>query len=213
MKREFQLPETLETAINENLAQFDLTLSSMKRIASCIQWQSDFYIANPNQPTPWKDERAQIAQWAYYLPLNFLRNLSVLTELKAHIPLSSFEGALDYGAGYAASSWALRELGFKGKISLYDQSPIDRKVTSATNSEIIHKIDPHEFKNQLAIFSYSLTEIEARNTLMKQFPYLVILEPSTQKEGRRLSETRQFLIDNDYQSKRTVPKTAKIWLV
>ena len=199
MKREFQIPESLEAFINENLKAFGITLSSSKKIASCVQWQSDFYIQKPNQQTPWKDDRAQIAQWAYYLPLNFLRNLSVLTELKSHVPLSAFEGALDYGAGQAASSWALRQLGFQGRLSLYDRMPMDPQVAGGVRAEIIHKIEPALFKNQLAFFSYSLTEIETRHDLMIQFPFLVIIEPSTQSEGRRLSETRQLLIENDYQ--------------
>lgn len=199
VKREFQIPEFLEKTISENLAPFDISLSSMKRISESIQWQSDFYILNPNQQTPWKDKRAQIAQWAYYLPLNFLRNLAVLKELQSVVPLSSFEGALDYGAGYAASSFALRHLGFEGKIYLYDRTAIAPSIAQATNAEVVHKIEPHLYKNHLGLFSYSLTEIESRHELMLQFPYLVIIEPSTQTEGRRLSETRQFLIENDYQ--------------
>ena len=198
IKREFQIPESLENIINQNLAQFDITLSSVKRISEAVQWQSDFYILNPNQQTPWKDKRAQIAQWAYYLPLNYLRNLAVLSELKSQVPLSSFDGALDYGAGFAASSFALRQLGFEGKLSLFDRSVIDQNVAIATNAEIIHKVEPHAYRNHLGLFSYSLTEMETRNDLMLKFPYLVILEPSTQTEGRRLSDTRQFLIDNDY---------------
>lgn len=199
MKREFQIAATLEEAINENLQSYGLDLSDSKKIASCVQWQSDFYIQNPNQQTPWKDQRAQIAQWAYFLPLNYLRNLSVLTELQKHVPLSFFSGALDYGAGQAASSWALRHLGFEGQLSLYDRHLIDPAVASALKADTVHKIDPSFYEKHLAIFSYSLTEMEARYDLLKSFPYLVIVEPSTQKEGRRLSETRQFLIQNGYQ--------------
>ena len=38
MKREFKIPQWLETTINDNLKAYDLTLSSSKKIASCIQW-------------------------------------------------------------------------------------------------------------------------------------------------------------------------------
>lgn len=203
MKREFLIPLSLETIINENLNQFGLTLSNYKKIASCIQWQSDYYILNPNQPTPWQDERAQIAQWAYYLPLNFLRNLAVFTQLKKHIPLVEFEGALDYGAGLGASSWALREMGFQGSLSLYDRISVNPNIARALAAEEISKVDFHRFQNHLSIFSYSLTELVShnrfRNELLNHLPYLVMLEPSTQKEGRRLSETRRYLIENDYQ--------------
>jgi len=199
IKREFEIPVKLEVAINENLGTYDLSLSDSKRIAAAVQWQSDFYIENPNQQTPWKEQRAQIAQWAYYLPLNFLRNLAVLNELKSVVPLDQFETAFDYGAGLGASSWALRQMGFKGPITMFDRHTIPPSAAAAVSADFVSQFEPRNYRAHLGIFSYSLTEIPNRNDLLNQFSYVVIVEPSTQTEGRRLSETRKFLIENDFE--------------
>lgn len=198
IKRQFELPVSLEVAINENLTSLGLSLSESKRVAAAVQWQSDFYIDNPNQMTPWKESRSQIAQWAYYLPLNFLRNMCVLNELKALVPLDFFASAFDYGAGLGAASWALRQSGFKGKITMYDRHLVPAAVT-AVSAESVSQFEPRLYRHHLGIFSYSLTEIPNRNDLLNQFSYIVIVEPSTQAEGRRLSQTRQFLIENEYE--------------
>ncbi|MBL7555873.1 MAG: hypothetical protein JNM24_08630 [Bdellovibrionaceae bacterium] len=198
IKREFEIPIKLEVAINENLGAYGLSLSESKRIAAAIQWQSDFYINNPNQQTPWKEQRAQIAQWAYYLPLNFLRNLAVLNELKTLVPFDQLEAAFDYGAGLGASSWALRQAGFKGKITMFDRQTPPPAAAAAVTADFVSQFEPRNYRNQLGIFSYSLTEIPNRNDLLNQFSQVVIIEPSTQTEGRRLSETRKFLIENDF---------------
>jgi hypothetical protein len=199
MKREFQIPIELENHINRNLETLGLTLNDAKKIAAAIQWQSDYYINNPNQPTPWKDGRAQIAQWAYYLPLNFLRNLATINELKRTVPLDAFSGAFDYGAGLGASSWALRASGFKGSLTLFDKKPVDSNILDAVSGQSVTQFEPRNYRNQLGLFSYSLTEIENRNDLLNQLSYLVIIEPSTQTEGRRLSETRRYLIEKDFE--------------
>lgn len=199
IKREFSIPAALETTINEHLKTIGLSLNDSKKIAAAIQWQSDFYIQNPNRATPWREKNAQIAQWAYYLPLNFLRNLSVITELKKRVPLSTFSGAFDYGAGLGAGSWALRESGFSAPLFLYDDESIPALALNAVNGTSLQRMDSKAHQNHLGIFSYSLTEIANRNDLMNQFPYLVIVEPSTQTEGRRLSDSRQYLIANDYE--------------
>ncbi len=199
LKREFTIPASLEKTIEENLKTLGMSLSDSRKLAECIQWQSDFYIQNLNHPTPWKEKRAQIAQWAYYLPLNFLRNAAVLHELQTRVPLSYFTGAFDFGAGLGASSWALREAGFTGPIAMYDSYNINPAAIAAVNGTIAAHIDGRQHQNHLGLFSYSLTEIPKRDDLLNQFSYLVILEPSTQAEGRRLSETRRYLLKNDYE--------------
>jgi hypothetical protein len=106
---------------------------------------------------------------------------------------------LDYGAGLGAASWALRESGFTSPLYFYDREQAPVLVMKTLNAVATQRLDSKAHQNHLAIFSYSLTEIENRNDLLNQFPYVVIIEPSTQKEGRKLSETRQFLIDSDYE--------------
>lgn len=199
IKREFEIPVALEVVVNQNLGAYNLNLSESKRIAAAIQWQSDFYINNPNQQTPWKDERAQIAQWAYYLPLNFLRNLAVLNELKSVVPFDQFENAFDYGAGFGAASWALRQSGFKGSITMFDRHVVPPTASAAVSAIFVSQFEPRLYRHHLGIFSYSLTEIPNRNDLLNQLSYVVIIEPSTQTQGRRLSETRMFLIENDFE--------------
>jgi hypothetical protein len=74
---------TLVSAIEKILkARFHLDINGssvdQKKIAHCVVTMADFYQQNPFASTPWKESWCQIAQLAYYLPLNYLRTEAVL---------------------------------------------------------------------------------------------------------------------------------------
>lgn len=202
LMREYQIPKDIEDWIESHLATLSLSLKDSTKLAQAIQFQSDFYINNPDSETPWEDIRAQLAQMSYYFPLNFLRNLSVLKELINHINLNDFEYVLDYGAGLGASSWALRHLGYNNDLILLEKNSIPKKWYMSCDFKSVTRLEEYKKLNSektLGIFSYSLTEIQDKVELLKKFSSLVVIEPSTQQDGRSLSEVRQKLIDMGYQ--------------
>src|SRR6476469_217953 len=102
--REYSLPDWFESALRLTLSSWKLDLQDSKKIADCVLKMSDFYIANPEASTPWKEAWCQIAQVAYFLPLNFLRNQSVFQEAQAQqFPMGNSE-LLDFGSGLGAGS-------------------------------------------------------------------------------------------------------------
>jgi len=208
----FQIPPEMEAIIEGQLKNLGLHFGHTDKIAQAIHRMSDFYIQNPTAPTPWSEPWAQVAQWAYYLPLNYLRNLSVVAEAQRQNFFEGLSEVIDFGAGLGAgfrslpsnfenyfviekSSLAL-ELVKKTSPSNYFFTDKIGTALSSTNSE--SKSLPLHHKKTLSLFSYSLTELDQIPEWALQNEALMILEPSTQQDGRRLQEWRSDLIGNGF---------------
>ena len=93
MQRYFQVPEGLKKSIELNLEKyFGLTLQDSKKLAESVKKLSDYFIANPEGSTPWKEPWAQIAYLVYFMPLNHARVQAVATEARG----SGFFESLDH---------------------------------------------------------------------------------------------------------------------
>ncbi|MEZ0391219.1 MAG: small ribosomal subunit Rsm22 family protein [Pseudobdellovibrionaceae bacterium] len=205
MKREFSLPDWLESAISMTLKNWNLGVQDSKRIAEAILKMSDFYLAHPEDATPWKETWCQIAQVAYYLPLNFLRSQSVLQEAQArNFPLGEGE-LLDFGSGLGAGSlpWLA---GFQGPFVFVERSAeaqkLHQKILQSRNfPQRFHWISEREIrqqKNRTALFSYSLTELSKVPDWVKESESLIWIEPSTREDGRKLLEKRKDLLAHGF---------------
>ncbi len=101
----YSLPETLSASIEAFLQKEKATA---QHIADCVLRMSDFYIDQPLAPTPWQERWCQIAQVAYFLPLNYLRAQAVWDECQKQIKKNNFEfsrkGLIDFGSGLGAAS-------------------------------------------------------------------------------------------------------------
>lgn len=204
MARHFGVPAGLENKIAKALKKHHLDLHSpndAKKIAESIKKLSDYFIENPEGATPWHEAWAQIAYAAYFLPLNHARVQSVVREGLRQRFYDGLDSIIDFGSGFGTASLAFPEELFreftlveraKEICSSYDFLPPEKTRWLST----IDKLATPE--KALAVFSYSLTELSELPAWAKRAEALMILEPSTQQDGRALLALRQKLIDEGY---------------
>lgn len=205
MQREFSCPSSFEESINNALAQYKLSLKDSKALAKCVLALSDYFISKPDSPTPWNESWAQVAYLCYYLPLNSARLTGLIAEADKRNFFQGLEHVIDFGAGLATASMTLNE---KHK---FEYQLIER---AAEPQQIIEKHFP-QFPRQdwqrtfssgrlkdgaktLALFSYSLTELTDLPDWAYQCEALMLVEPSTQQDGRKLLQLRDKLLQKGY---------------
>lgn len=194
-------PEVLAFAAN-HLGRHGLSLDDDKKLAEAVKTLSDWFIANPDGHTPWDEPWAQHAYLAYYLPLNELRARAVVREGEAVGFFTGLDRVVDFGAGpgtacfalkSSANSWSDFRLVERSRVpaSLFSSdSPF--RFQTAWNPDL-HRDD----RRTLFVASYSLTEGELPKQAMN-FEALMLIEPSTQDDGRRLLELRRRLLAEGY---------------
>lgn len=204
MPRTFTVPPALEQKIASALrVHHRLDLNSpadSKKMAESVKKLSDYFIENPDGATPWQESWAQIAYLVYFLPLNHARVQAVVREGLRRNFFKDLTMALDFGAGFGTASLALPEqfqeftLVEKAKeiCARYEFLPADKSRWLSTFEKM-----PSPEKS-VVVFSYSLTELSELPTWAKRAEALMILEPSTQQDGRKLLALRQKLIAEGY---------------
>ena len=176
-----------------------------KSVAQAVLKASDFYIHNPLGTTPWNESWMQLAQVYYFMPLNTLRCLMVAAEANRLGFFNGLKMSYDFGSGLGAGSLALQTL-FKQinfVYKCYDTSEWPLRFTNLALSndskwKELQPVQPQNLKSlqdTLIICSYSVTELEKLPSWMTEAQALMIIEPSTQQDGRSLMQTRQQLID------------------
>ncbi|MFZ3230790.1 MAG: small ribosomal subunit Rsm22 family protein [Pseudobdellovibrio sp.] len=183
----------------------------LNQLATDILRLSDFFIQKPDGQTPWTDTYCQNAYRNYFLPLNYIRVENVIQRGMQVEFFKGFETTLDWGSGPGTASLAFaHEPTLKAQLKnqiLIERSSSALKTFNDFNEQFIH---PHfstelSFDNlscnktkTLLTFSYSLTEMNALPKGWNDFEGLMILEPATHQDGRKLLELRQKLIAEGY---------------
>lgn len=216
-ERKQGLPAGLQKEIARVLLQdFGIDIyhdTAAKKLADDILRMSGFYAQHPTAETPWGEAWCQRAQLAYYLPLNAARLLQVSAEADK---LGFFEGlvtAIDFGAGLGASAAALATRSSneeahreskKIRLAELEIHPAARKLRQRLQSELDPSIEQTtvlpKAASELLVCSYSLTELQTHSSpdFLRRFDSLMIVEPSTRDDSRRLLRFRQELIDGGY---------------
>ena len=205
MQRQFSIPTQFESSISAALADYKLSLKDSKDLAKCVLALSNFFISQPEGQTPWHESWTQVAYLCYYLPLNAARLTAVITEGEKRGFFDGLEDVLDFGAGLATASLSL-SAARKFRYTLIERA--------AEPQRLIEKHFPffkaHEWtrtfnsqrvgngKKTLALFSYSLTELNDVPEWAHDCEAIMIAEPSTQQDGRKLLALRQKLIEKGY---------------
>jgi len=205
MNRQFSIPVAFEASIEKALATYNLSLADSKNLAKAVLQLSDYFIQHPQENTPWNDKWAQIAYLCYYLPLNGARFSAVITEAQKQGFFAGLENVVDFGAGLATASMTLAQT---------ENFHFDLIESSGIPQQLIEKFFPHFKPRQwsqsllaksisapektMAVFSYSLTELSQLPDWALNCEALMIVEPSTQQDGRRLMALRQKLIEKGY---------------
>lgn len=179
-------------------------------IADAILKLSDFYIKNPSAETPWHQKFCQLAYRHYYLPLNYLRCAQVIErglEVQFFAGLTHF---IDWGAGPGTASLALANSELQPQIKkqiLFDLKKTTLNSFADLHDNLINK-DYFDFldlqstqpnkQNTCLVFSYSLTELAELPAGWEESEALMILEPSTSQDGRKLLNLRKQLLEFGY---------------
>lgn len=196
--RTFEFPRHLENRLELYLKALGFSLLDDKKIAACVQQMSDFYIENPDKQTPWQEKWAQVAQLAYYFPLNYLRSQAVIDEAKRLKFFTDIQSFCEIGSGLGALTAHLAENienGYCVEIS-NEANELHRKIFG--NIKYGFERDSLKAPVDLVAFSYVLTELVRLPQEAFSAEAILIIEPSTQVDGRRLMEVRQDLIHKGY---------------
>lgn len=165
-------------------------------IASAVQKLSDYFIAQPKAPTPWRESWAKLAYLHYYLPLNEVRVRAVVAEARRWNFFAGLDRILDFGSGPGTASWALRHEGLNEFTWIEtaglnaDVAQLSQALGAKVETQLRGRLPSP--KTTLFVASYSLTETELPAAAW-DCEALMILEPSTQEDGRRLLELRDRL--------------------
>jgi ribosomal protein RSM22 (predicted rRNA methylase) len=189
------IPKELENNISRQLEKLGTDLGDIRRISDSILRLSDFYIARPSEATPWQETWAQIAYLSYFLPLNYLRARSVTQEGDRLGFFNNLESLIDFGSGLGSGSLDLSHINNKLFI---EKSKIAQELhrsflASADNHTWSCELDRRMPANNLTVFSYSLTELKSLPHWALDSEALMILEPATRDDGRKLLELRDQL--------------------
>jgi hypothetical protein len=217
-QRIFTFPSTYEAVLETLLQELGFSLSEPRRLADAIRRLSDHYLNNPDAKSPWQEAWAQAASLAYYFPLNRARAAAIAFEAErlGFWRDSQLSHLVDFGSGMGSALHAFADhfvLGSSSAPSLIalDISakslelnrrlcPPGREITAQTLTSQWNE-EPSNLpkKGTFALLaSYVLTELPSLPSWWKDAQALIIIEPSTQADGRRLMEARKELIDSGY---------------
>lgn len=205
MHRSWSFPPSFEPSIREALKSFHLTLEDSKALAKSVLALSDYFIAKPEASTPWNESWAQIAYLSYFLPLNATRLNRLVHEAEERGFFQGLEHAIDFGAGLATASLTLAER-HNFKFHLVERSLEPQKLTEKYFPQFKAeqwqrtwgKSQIQDPQKTLAVFSYALTELTDLPEWAYSCEALMLVEPSTQQDGRKLLALRQKLLDKGF---------------
>jgi hypothetical protein len=191
---------------NHDFDLFSGSTKTSKKAAEAVHRLSDFYIQNPGAPTPWQESWCQLAYLSYYLPLNSLRCRAVFQEAARFDFFRETCSVIDFGSGLGSASLELKK--FAPHISHFTHiehatqaAHLHQQLVSPGHQEEwirqFSKI-PKQSEHSMALFSYSLTELTSIPDWLYSLEKLVIIEPASSIQGRRLLEFRQQLIDRGF---------------
>ena len=201
-----ELPNTYAQRLETLLQRLGYSTEQPKRLSQAVLQLSDFYIANPTAPSPLGEKWAQAAYLSYFFPLNYARNAAVVREGQRFKFFEGFDKIYDFGSGLGSASLAVQ-----------DAMPALKEMVIVDTSEDALELQRHlraqvgfetsygrrfppitRPETSLGILSYAYTELGEFPLELLKCEGLMILEPSTRDDGRRLLELRQRLLSEGY---------------
>lgn len=205
MNRTFGVPQNIANSIASALSDYHLGLDDSKTLAKNVLLLSDYFIKNPELHTPWQEPFAQIAYLTYYLPLNTARLRAVIQEAAKRNFFDGLEQVVDFGAGLATASLSLTETQSLNytlvERAKEPQDLIEKYFNYFKPDEWLKNFSGSKLKHPektLALFSYSLTELNELPAWAYECEAIFIAEPSTQQDGRKLLQLRHSLMEKGY---------------
>jgi hypothetical protein len=199
-------PANLRDEQQRLLKKLGIDPGDSKALATAVKQLSDFYVKHPEKSTPWRESWAQVAYLTYYLPLNWWRACGVLRRGQQFNFFEGFDHYIDFGSGLGSVSHALDEIGIRFRSGLC----LEQGREAISNHQALAKdsLTPLSWQSDgslpvikpktLAIFSYSLTELQSLPSWVDQCDGLLIMEPSTRDDARRLQTLRSELMSRSW---------------
>ncbi len=181
-------------------------------MARAVEKLSDLYVEkNAALNDIWRLPELAQAYVSYYLPLNLLRLLGVLQEARDRGFFDGLTSLLDFGSGPGTLDLALGEASVKFAEYTFIEKSREaqnwhKKLRDLLGVKPVGRAEwlPDQTgelikpETKLVVFSYSLNEMTELPAWAQKAEALMILEPSTQFEGRRLQALRQELLKQGY---------------
>lgn len=186
--RTYQWPEKY-TPLIWSMLGVSPSASTFKNLAQDVLRMSDFYIAHPQEATPWQEPWCQRAQACYFLPLNCIRNQAVVDQGIALGFFSGIETAIDVGSGLGAVALAAHDL--EVRWSGLEISSIAQKLSQKINPSLVFTSQVQAV--DLVSFSYSMTEDLGLESVLPKTKNLWITEPALREDARHLQSLRDRL--------------------
>lgn len=201
--RSFQFPRELEQRLEALLKSKGRSLEDVSRLAAEVQKISDHFTEIEGLKTPWEF-------WAgymiYYFPLNVVRLRAVFEESFRSFPWEQITHIIDFGSGPGTTHAALESTSLSTKkilsVEIESRAIEIHKSLNLTKwpNSWAAKLPAKIESGTLGIFSYSLLEETSLEKRLPEFDHLLIVQPSTRTQGRRLLEIRQHLQAMGYAS-------------
>lgn len=202
MRRVLGIPDDISSKLEKGLAAEGRPLSKASDRAHEILGVSDHFLNAPADATPWEKPFALGGYLSYFFPLNLARLRAVVAAGTSRGFFDGLETSVDWGAGPATATIALAGIGRLREHWLIERSEVPRRFADAhfatPNSNWFWSRElPKKFakpEKTLGVLSYSLTETSGLPPGFESFEALMIVEPSTQDDGRHLLERRRELL-------------------
>lgn len=198
--RRYSFPENFKEKIEPILQDLGFSLARPGDLSRAVLQLSDFYIEHPGQATPWHEKWAKAAYISYFFPLNWARAQAVVDEGARTSFLSELKRYIDFGSGVSPFSFLLSEVGPGSCVEISDDA---RKLHANLTEGIDLEWHPRARvigapQETLAVFSYVLTELPSLPPWALECEALLIVEPSTREDGRKLQELRGELLKKGF---------------
>ena len=197
----FSLSTEFESRIQKTYEKlFSINPGSDPGLSHAITLAHKYYIENPEASSPWHRDWFQKAYLAYYLPLNYLRIKGVLHRLKGQSFLEEKLNITEWGSGNGAFSLAFKETDWQADFQFIEQGGAAKKQHELLEGKSLKFIEDIKSAKSFDFFvaSYSFTELTKLPDFVWDFDRLLLIEPSTNQDGRRLMSYRQNFIDEAY---------------
>ncbi|MEQ1877358.1 MAG: small ribosomal subunit Rsm22 family protein [Bdellovibrionia bacterium] len=171
------------------------SLTRPGRLSEAVRKLSDHYIGKPGDATPWNETWAQAAYLAYFYPLNWARAWSVVDEGRRHGFFNGLKSYIDFGSGVSPFSHLLKDIGPGSCVEISNEArELHKRMSVGIELEWTSTAGVVGLPSEtLAIFSYVLTEVPAFPKWALDCEAILIVEPSTRQDGRRLQTLRNEL--------------------
>lgn len=213
-ERRSGLPAHYDERVRLALKKRGYSLDQPKHLAEAVKKLSDFYLDNPSSPTPWEDVWAQVASLVYFFPLNYSRAALVAREAQR---LGFFKGVsalIDDGSGMGSGLLAFKDHLDAKEVSLkswqardvsHDALKLLKELdlpSTPTQTHVVHGVErsAHEhYASTVLLASYVFTELHHLPKEWLKYDNLILIEPSTREDARRLQAERPKLIEQGFE--------------